>query len=274
MLHSVAESLTNTKSIHEFVAEFICKYTCSSIFDAELLAKEFRNFFVYDIGSGVCGFDHFVNEHISEIVCIPQKLPKNSRGIHSILKRDILIGYEDDEWEGAQEFTIAHEIREIIGEIAERIDKTFIECKGEALERQADNFAAALLLQYKKFFQVMLDCGLDPICLRQEFNKAYVTVVARMATVIRLNSKSKIQLWAGVYERDFNESDCIFKSACFHRSTPYKPYVRYRVPNFLFPRRGQIVELNGNLLKAYGMGRSVFVEKVTGLDFGINSVCH
>jgi len=172
---------------------------------------------------------------------------------------------KEDDWDGSQEFTIPHEIREIIGTEAQKLYPSFVEAEGEELENKADAFAAALLMEWVSFKADMISSGLDPLFLHEKYHKSYIAIISRMATI--LCGKGGFPFWGSVLQEQTNrEKDC-FIAGCFHRSPKYLPKVRYAIPNFIFPKRGQLVPISGNLATCFEQHNPILIRRLTGLDF-------
>ena len=105
------------------------------------------------------------------------------------------IHYRDDLWDGGQEFTVAHETYEIIHETLWDMNS------GDALDRrmcrEADRFAAAVLMQPRAFEPLALEWGLDVPALQRAFRCSYASVTIRLAEVLR-----RPPLMAVLYERE------------------------------------------------------------------------
>ncbi len=251
-------------SLSHFCLEFCSKFGIDSVRAPELLGQEFRKFI------GLSGIPRLSDlRKLAPALGIQgissYKPISSERGSFFKYKEKVEVFYKADDWEGSQEFTVLHEIREIIGAIVKQTFPHFQDAKGEYLETEADAFAAAALMEKARFLEDMEKCGFDPIFLHERYFKSYVAIIARMASVQR--GIKGMHFWGSVIERRDNGPLHFFEAACFHRSPRYLPVVRYQVPNSLFPKRGQKVLLAGSLLLAVKNQRSVLIERLTGLDF-------
>ena len=263
---NVAASLVTTKDLWSFSRQFLTCFGREGFQDPEVLAGEFRKFFEIRGILRLQQLRELCQNTLGLARLTPYSPPGQERGTFVKLERLIQLFYKADDWEGSQEFTIVHELREIIGAVAKEVDPLFVDATGEDLEIQADAFAAALLTEKEGFLRDMEFSGLDPICLHTKYHKSYIGVVSRIATVLD-SQNPKGHFWGAVFEDDPMAPKGYFKAKCFHRSPRYKPKVRYQVPNFLFPKRGQLVPLRGALLTALCHRQAVFIQRLTGLDF-------
>lgn len=247
-----------------FCVDFLNRFGKEAFHDPEILATEFRRFF------GINGAPRLLDLRqvalnelgISEIE--PHKPVDGKRGWYLKHGDYIKLLYSVDEWDGSQEFTVGHELREIIGKICEDVDPQFIDVVGEGLEVSSDAFSAALLMDKDEFYADMVASGYDPIWLHEKYHKSYIAIISRMATVLQ---PVKGHFWGSVCEFNDEVRPGFVLARCFHRSPKYIPRVRYRVPNFLFPKRGQLVPLKSNLEIASVQRRPVYVQQLKGLDF-------
>ena len=93
------------------------------------------------------------------------------------------IHYRDDLWDGGQEFTVAHETYEIILETL--WDMNSGDAPDRKVCREADRFAAAVLMQPRAFEPLALEWGLDVLALQRAFRCSYASVTIRLAEVLR-----------------------------------------------------------------------------------------
>ena len=118
------------------------------------------------------------------------------KGVHfSAMGGGYEIHYRQDLWDGAKEHTVLHETYEIICEtLCEQVTGsplTWSVC------RQADRFAAAVLMQPETFSLVAESSGLDVLALQRAYRCSYASVTLRLAEVVR-----KLPLMTILYERD------------------------------------------------------------------------
>jgi Zn-dependent peptidase ImmA (M78 family) len=246
-----------------FCEQFCIKHGNERIHDAELLALEFRRYFKLPLDLRLTELRELLEKkQIAEFK--QDSLPEGNRGSYFRLEDRIIIKVNEDDWEGSQEFTIAHELREIVGDLA-RISLGFNESSLDELELEADAFAAALLMDSRAFREDAIKSGFDPIYLHEKYHKSYIGVVSRIASV--LSHENHSPFWGTVLERQGNTPPGFFVSGCFHRTQPYLPLVRYTTPNLVFPKRGQLVPIRGCLKKAVDGCESVFINQLTELDF-------
>ncbi len=105
------------------------------------------------------------------------------------------IHYRDDLWDGGQEFTVVHETYEIIHETL--WDMNSGDAPDRNVCREAERFAAAVLMQPRAFEPLALEYGLDVLALQRAFRCSYASVTIRLAEVLR-----HPPLMAVLYERE------------------------------------------------------------------------
>lgn len=254
--------------IHLFSRKFMKKYNNQFTYfhDCEVLAGEFRRFFKIPQIPTLKIVERIAKQEMG----ISEILHENETG--SLIGSNIKMGnvwtvvIKKDDWEGTKLFSIAHEFREIIGKSMKEIFPHFVDSKGEALESEAEAFAAALIMDRLKFRSDMEDTGFDPIALHEIYNTAYIAVTSRMATVLS-GIKPSRYFWSSVLETSGGTNDPLFTAASFHRSPQYRPKARYDPPNIFFPKRGQKVQLKNNLKKCFDTQKPIFISRWRGHDF-------
>ena len=131
------------------------------------------------------GFGEVTGRHLDSEKGILYSAPGGGYDIH----------YRDDLWDGGQEFTVVHEAYEIIHETL--WDMNSGDAPDRKVCREADRFAAAVLMQPRAFEPLALECGLDVLALQRAFRCSYASVTIRLAEVLR-----HPPLMAVLYERE------------------------------------------------------------------------
>ncbi|MDE2861242.1 MAG: ImmA/IrrE family metallo-endopeptidase [Chloroflexota bacterium] len=93
------------------------------------------------------------------------------------------IHYREDLWAGTQDYSVIHETYEIIYETL--CDMESGSPPDRRVCRQAERFAAAVLMQPRAFAPVAVEWGLDVLRLQQAFQCSYAAVAIRLAEVLR-----------------------------------------------------------------------------------------
>ena len=93
------------------------------------------------------------------------------------------IHYREDLWAGTQDYSVIHETYEIIYETLCDMDSG--SPPDRRVCRQAERFAAAVLMQPRAFEPVAVEWGLDVLKLQQAFQCSYAAVSIRLAEVLR-----------------------------------------------------------------------------------------
>ena len=111
-------------------------------------------------------------------------LEEGMKGVHvGIAGQECHIYYKEELWQGARDYTVLHESYEIMHETLCDLD-TGTKAEREVC-READRFAAAVLMQPGEFRELALAWGLDVIALQREYRYAYAAVSLRLAEVVR-----------------------------------------------------------------------------------------
>ena len=135
-------------------------------------------------------------------------LPDSLWGLHvSTGDGGYLIQYQASEWPGAQEHTILHATYEILRERLHDLYPHTGLPRGKRLCREADIFAAAVLMQPAPFACFAQRTGFDVVALQRLYQRSYASLALRLAEVMRHQP-----LLTVLYERQAHGSP--------HRSEP------------------------------------------------------
>ena len=111
-------------------------------------------------------------------------LEGSPKGLHvGVLGQECHIFYKEKMWQGARDYTVLHETYEIMHETL--CDLATGTQPAEEVCRQADRFAAGVLMQPGEFRTLALASGLDVMALQREYGYAYAAVALRLAEVVR-----------------------------------------------------------------------------------------
>ena len=115
---------------------------------------------------------------------VEMSLDEGMKGLHvGIAGEECHIYYKEELWQGARDYTVLHESYEIMHETLCELD-TGTKPVREVC-READRFAAAVLMQPGEFRSRAQASGLDVIALQREYRYAYAAVALRLAEVVR-----------------------------------------------------------------------------------------
>ena len=111
-------------------------------------------------------------------------LEEGMKGVHvGVAGEECHIFYKEELWQGARDYTVLHESYEIMHEALCDLD-TGTKAEREVC-READRFAAAVLMQPGEFRELARDSGLDVTSLQREYGYAYAAVALRLTEVVR-----------------------------------------------------------------------------------------
>ena len=130
------------------------------------------------------GFGEVSGRHLDSVKGIHYNAPGGGYDIH----------YRNDLWDGTQDYSVLHETYEIIHETL--CDMHSDSPPDRKVCREADRFAAAVLMQPRAFEPLALELGMDVPALQQAFRCSYAAVTIRLAEVLR-----RPPLMAVLYER-------------------------------------------------------------------------
>ena len=106
------------------------------------------------------------------------------KGLHvGIAGQECHIYYKEELWQGARDYTVLHESYEIMHETLCDLN-TGTKAEQEVC-REANRFAAGVLMQPAEFRELALASGLDVIALQREYRYAYAAVALRLTEVVR-----------------------------------------------------------------------------------------
>ena len=162
----------------------------------------------------------------------PQSLPEHLRAHHwSFGGGNYTIEYEAGLWQGSLEFTMTHELYEIIHEEFEKLVENYEAprlrgptCMGSL----ANRFAAAVWLQEDVLFRYLINSGFDIVDLHHRFQKSYSGVaISSVGVVNTLNGHrdqhDPVDLMVTIYER----TDADLGYEAWVPTTPDKLIVTY-----------------------------------------------
>ncbi len=207
-------------------------------------------------------------------LAVASNLPGSYRGFHAgHAQGPYLIHYDASEWSGAQEHTVLHETYEIIIERLRDIHPSHRYPRGKRLCRQADRFAASVLVQPQLFSIMAETTGFDVVALQRLYRRSYSSISLRLAEVMRHQP-----LLAVLYERkesdgetgplDSEDLAClratvVARTPGFRLRTSRRPLSCLRG---LLPRRGSSPTPGSIGDTVFRTGSSVHVERVSGYD--------
>ena len=114
------------------------------------------------------GYGEVTSRHLDSLKGIHFSAPGGGYDIH----------YRNDLWDGSSAFTVVHETYEITHETLWDMDS------GDAPDRnvcrEAERFAAAVLMQPRAFEPLALEWGLDVLALQRAFRCSYASVTIRL----------------------------------------------------------------------------------------------
>ena len=131
------------------------------------------------------GFGNVLGAHLDSMKGVHVSAPGGGYDIY----------YRKDLWDGAKEHTVLHETYEIICETLS--DQYRGAPLARSVCRQADRFAAAVLMQPEAFSLLAESSGLDLLALQRAYRCSYASVTLRLAETVR-----EFPLMAILYERN------------------------------------------------------------------------
>ncbi len=130
------------------------------------------------------GFGSVSGAHLDSMKGVHFSAPDGGYDIH----------YRQDLWGGAKEHTVLHETYEIICETL--CNQHYGSPLNRRVCREADRFAAAVLMQPEVFSLMAEASGLDVLALQRHYRCSYASVTLRLAETVR-----NTPLMAVLYER-------------------------------------------------------------------------
>ena len=205
---------------------------------------------------------------------VSSNLPHSFRGFHNVTKDGgFLIQYEASEWNGAQEHTVLHETYEILRKRLHDLHPAIGIPQGKRLCREADRFAASVLMQPEMFALFAESTGLDVVALQKMYQRSYASLTLRLAEVMRHQP-----LMAVLYEREEDGPPHLWDEA--PAPSQFITKIVARTPGFrlrtqkrplsclrgLLPRRGAPPAQGSVAERVVQTGRPVHMQRVSGYD--------
>ncbi len=254
-----------------FCNTFLKQYGLERIKHPESVALAVRQFYHL---SGVISFADLESLALQEMGILSiEDHPVNCKGdgMHVRYGQLSIIFVRSQDQPCTKAFTVAHELRELIGEICTSLHPRFQDLQGQDLEAASDVFASTLLLGDEAFSIKLTDAGFDPVWLADVYRLAPNTVVRRIVKTLSGRPDSP-RFWASMLRWDRSVPKGYLISRGSYRTPKFGTKSRDKTPNFLFPKRGQLVPITGFIWQALEYRRPVYIHRVTGLDFS-NECC-
>ena len=205
-------------------------------------------------------------EEIGAGTVVARHLPGGLRGAHIRMgDGGYVIHHIPDDWRGATEHTLMHETYEII---YETLYGSYEDpATARRVCREANRFAAAVLMPAAKFEEFAVATGLDILSLQRRFQCSYASVALRLGEVM-----SRRPLLAVLYERRENGDPWTWcpapEASDFRASVVVRtPGVEARDSRMLcgargrMPRRGNSPHLGSMAARVALAGGSGYAEK-------------
>lgn len=201
--------------------------------------------------------------NIEQIEGLP--LPRSIRGFHEEWEGTYSIKYKKDDWIGAIEHTILHEIREIMENMFEELLSGHERLSRRALESEANLFAACVLMPGEQFLSDVYELGFDPIRLQKKYRRAYSSILIRMMKVV----SGRLPFIGVLYEKNGSETNGALLNVTYFVKTPNIKTNRKhgRLLWCYIPREGSNVVNSSIAYSVIKYGQSIYREKATGFDF-------
>lgn len=172
------------------------------------------------------------------------RMPQRLRGYHEMIDGGRMnIYYREDDSLSGKENSVLHEIRELMEPFFAEVCPGYQPLRTSALHREADRFAAAVLLPRDEFRRQVYETGFDIPVLGQIYFKSQAQVLLRMGEVLQgerffygavydarpgFVTIFKVSYWADSANQDFPEAN-------------------FRGPRGFLPRKGKSAE-DGSLV--------------------------
>ena len=205
---------------------------------------------------------------------VSSRLPNKLRGFHNTTRNGgYLIQFEAAEWNGAQEHTVLHETYEILRERLHDLYPRVALPQGKQLCRQADRFAASVLMQPQMFSLFAESTGLDVVALHEVYRRAYSSLALRLVEVMphqpllsllyERKEEGEPSSWAEKPSTDLFRASVVARTPGFRLRVQKRPLSCLRG---LLPRRGGPPAQGSVVERVVLTGRPVYVERVSGYD--------
>ena len=235
-------------------------------------------------------------------------LPDALKGHHFKFQGKSSIQYEANAWSGSVEFTMGHELFEIIHETFEGLVPAYrrpLRDGTDCMGAPANRFSAALWMRPEVFTEALFASGFDLVQLRHRFQKSYASVGIRAIDVVnqwnaRFEEGERVDFIVAIYERQEPESNpdswSHLSSGTFtvqyalrtrgiklgrrggrrleNGSWSRANYRAPRYPGHLIPGRGDRIVSESVAYHVIRLGHPVYLNLAWGFDFwGFNELC-
>ena len=264
--------MTTTTLLDDFCHRLMEEVVPSKGLHPAVLAREFVEFF------GISTFPHM--EEIAAqlkragVRTVECTQLRELRGFHTGTKKgSYLIEYDAFDWDGAKEQTVLHELYEIIRERLTDLHPPVRKPQGEEMCREAERFAAAVLMQPEVFSVFAERSGLDVVALQRAYGRAYSTVALRLVEVLQSQpllvvlyerkEEGEPRLWAPTCSPEIFRASVVARTPGFRLRTTRRPLSCLRG---MLPRRGASPAPGSAAERVVLSGRPLYVERVNGYD--------
>lgn len=251
------------KPLEEFLKSLIQKYGSPCAISAEAMADE------WVLHSGLSALPCLSEIHgklQSYGLSLEQATIPGLRGHHYWYRDDDpTIVYQDGEWRGAVEFTLLHELYEVM------LGKLGATASGDGCSPDADvcrganQFAAAVLMQKDIFLQALYQSHFDIVWLHQHFCCSYSAIAIRAVHLLdQVEDASRRDLACVLYQRrgdpqSWHECDpADFYVDCVACTSGLLPWSEGQTGGLL-PRRGDGVSPGSIVELSLKAGRPVLL---------------
>ncbi len=231
----------------------------------ERLAMECRRFYGIEGKLTLTRLRALVLEEmgIATIGSLPSGVEARGVFFRSELGLEVLL--REDDSDDAKLFTLAHELREIIGATFKEVHPRMVDVDGMELETQADAFAATLILGENAFQLNAVEYGLDVIRLSVMYNRSVITIIRRIVKDLTMSPQVP-RFWGAIYVFRSDNKPGFFRAGGSCRSPKFDRRSRGTLPNACFAKRGQLVAIRNHLGSAFNECKSVYIESLTGTN--------
>ena len=169
-------------TLDDFCRDLLDNELFRDTLDPEGLAAAFADYFGLSGRPTVAGLTALLRD--AGFGTVSARSLDGLKGVHFGTPRgEYNIYYRGDLWDGAKAHTVLHEAYEIIHETLCALHSD--DPPERSVCREADRFAAAVLMPPETFAAYALASGLDVVALQGVFQCSYASVAMRMAEVMR-----------------------------------------------------------------------------------------
>ena len=263
--------MDNLTHLRTFCSLVVRKYTSPEWLSTDKLAEEFLSHYI-DIPLKNFPVDMATLSAVARAcgaTVSPHRMPGKLRGYHEVIDGNrVNIYYREDDSLSGKENTILHELREIMEPFFAGFCSSYNPLSIRALHREADRFAAAVLLPQGPFRDKVYETGLDIPALGQFYAKSHAQILLRIGEVLH----GERFFYGAVYDAEPGFVPIFRVSYWAGSANQDIPEANFYGPRGFLPRKGKSAELDSLVEMAADSLRPCHVNRIFFSEYENNDL--